>query len=220
MALDLEDNDPSKFMSLSDAEEFARHIFRRTGRYPVLYTNGSTAKYIGEMRDTYPVLSRLKLWYARYRSDIVGHFPTGNWENYTLWQFASHVNCNQEDCAYRIEGTGADIDINAASMSVEELKAKWPFDGLVKRRGPKTSRDWPHILVSAAKNGRAKIAGPSLAAMSWAKTNWPKKPLPHMKVPSFGIDMMETASVTVAYYSDTAQRRCSRVISRQPISER
>jgi GH25 family lysozyme M1 (1,4-beta-N-acetylmuramidase) len=220
MALDLEDNDPAKFMSLSDAEEFARHIFRRTGRYPVLYTNGSTAKYIGEMRDTYPILSRLKLWYARYRPDIVGHFPTGNWENYTLWQFASHVNCNQDDCAYRIEGTGADIDINAASMSVEELKAKWPFDGLVKHRGPKTSRDWPHILVSAAKNGSRKFAGPSLAAMSWAKTNWPRRPLPHMKVPSFGIDMMETSSVTVAFYSDIVQRRCSRVISRQPISER
>ncbi len=220
MALDLEDNDPEKFMSLGDAEEFARHIFRRTGRYPVLYTNGSTTRHIGAMRDAYPLLSRLKLWYARYRPDIVGYFPVGNWENYTLWQFASHINCNHDACPYRIEGTGADIDVNVVDMSVADLRANWPFDGLVKRRGPKTSRDWPHMLVSAAKAGAATLPERSLTAISWAKAGWPQKPLPRMMVASFGIDMMETASVTVAYYNDSAQRRCSRMISRQPMSER
>ena len=43
IALDIEDNDPEQWMSLEDAEEFARHIHRRTGRFPLLYTNGTTA---------------------------------------------------------------------------------------------------------------------------------------------------------------------------------
>ena len=34
MALDIEENDPTKWMSLGDAEIFVREIQRRTGRYP------------------------------------------------------------------------------------------------------------------------------------------------------------------------------------------
>ena len=43
IALDIEENDPEKWMSLEDAETFVRHIHTRLGRLPVLYTNGSTA---------------------------------------------------------------------------------------------------------------------------------------------------------------------------------
>lgn len=78
VALDIEENDPSKWMSLSDAEEFARHVMRRIGRYPVLYTNDVTAEFIAAHRQEYPLLSRLPLWYARYKSDIADHFPKGN----------------------------------------------------------------------------------------------------------------------------------------------
>ena len=49
IALDIEDNS-DEWMSLSDAEIFADQIKIRTGRYPVLYTNGSTAKYISQTR--------------------------------------------------------------------------------------------------------------------------------------------------------------------------
>lgn len=131
LAIDIEDNDPQKWMSLEDAEEFARHVQRRVGRFPVLYTNGSTARHIADNRDKYPLLSRLPLWYARYKPEIGIHFPKGNWQTYTLWQFAAQANCNSKRCPYRVPGTPIDIDVNVASMSTDELREAWPFGALV-----------------------------------------------------------------------------------------
>ena len=98
MALDIEGIDGDKWMSLSDAEAFVAHIQRRTGRYPVLYTNGVTAKHIAYHRSRYPLLSRLQLWYARYTPEIGMHFPKGNWDSFALWQFSSSANCNRRAC--------------------------------------------------------------------------------------------------------------------------
>lgn len=131
IALDIEENDDEKWLSLKDAEIFARHIHTRLGRWPVLYTNGSTALHIAENRDRYPLLSRLPLWYARYKPAIGLHFPKGNWQTYTLWQFAAGVNCDSRSCPYRVPGTPLDIDVNVASMSANELRAEWPFGELV-----------------------------------------------------------------------------------------
>ncbi len=131
VALDIEENDPTQWMSLEDAEEFARHVQRRIGRFPVLYTNGTTAQYIADNRDRYPLLSRLPLWYARYKPEIGIHFPKGNWQGYALWQFASQANCNDRSCPYRVPGTPNNIDVNVASMNVEELRKAWPFGGLL-----------------------------------------------------------------------------------------
>lgn len=132
IALDIEENDPGKWMSLTDAEEFVRHVHRRVGRFPVLYTNGVTAKHIADNRERYPLLSRLPLWYARYKPEIGEHFPKGNWQNYTLWQFSASANCTTRRCPYRVPGTPNDIDVNVASMTPEELRAAWPFGGLVE----------------------------------------------------------------------------------------
>jgi GH25 family lysozyme M1 (1,4-beta-N-acetylmuramidase) len=131
IALDIEENDAGKWMSLEDAEIFARHIHTRLGRWPVLYTNGSTALHIAENRDRYSLLSRLPLWYARYKPTIGLHFPKGNWQSYTLWQFSAGVNCDARSCPYRVPGTPLDIDVNVASMGAEELRAQWPFGELV-----------------------------------------------------------------------------------------
>ncbi len=131
IALDIEDNNPREFLSLEDAEIFVRRIHQRTGRYPLLYTNGQTSKHIADHRERYPLLSRLKLWYARYKPDIGEHFPKGNWESYTLWQFVSHINCNKRACPYRVPGTNRDIDVNVAPYSVAQLRHHWPFNGLV-----------------------------------------------------------------------------------------
>lgn len=131
MALDIEDNNPEKWMSLADAEEFVRHVHRRVGRFPVLYTNGSTAQHIADHRHLYPLLSRLPLWYARYKPEIDMHFPKGNWQSYALWQFATQANCNARRCPYRVPGTPTDIDVNVAAMTAEELRTAWPFGGLV-----------------------------------------------------------------------------------------
>jgi GH25 family lysozyme M1 (1,4-beta-N-acetylmuramidase) len=131
LALDLEDNDPSKWMSLDDAEEFVRQLHRRVGRFPLLYTNETTARHIAENRGRYRLLSRLPLWYARYKPDIGDHFPKGNWHAYTLWQFSAQANCGRLRCPYRVAGTPLDIDVNVAAMSGEELRAAWPFGKLV-----------------------------------------------------------------------------------------
>ena len=131
LALDIEDNDPEKWMSLEDAEEFARHVHRRIGRFPILYTNGNTALHIASNRSRYPLLSRLPLWYARYKPDIDMHFPKGNWQGYALWQFSTQANCNARGCPYRVPGTPHDIDVNVAAMNAQELREAWPFGGLI-----------------------------------------------------------------------------------------
>jgi hypothetical protein len=77
------------------------------------------------------LLSRLPLWYARYKPDIGDHFPKGNWHSYALWQFAAQANCGRLSCPYRVAGTPRDIDVNVAAMSGEELRAAWPFGALV-----------------------------------------------------------------------------------------
>lgn len=131
IAIDIEEDDPEKWLSLEDAELFAKHIYRRLGRYPLLYTNGSTARAIAKRRHELPLLSRLPLWYARYIPEIDRFFPKGHWANYSLWQFNSQANCSRRSCPYRVAGTPLDIDVNVAPMTVEELRAVWPFGGLV-----------------------------------------------------------------------------------------
>jgi GH25 family lysozyme M1 (1,4-beta-N-acetylmuramidase) len=157
IAIDIEDLKSGKYISLEDAEEFSRHIYRRLGRYPVLYVNDDTAKHLGWQTDKYPLLSRLPLWYARYKPEISRSFPKGNWDSYALWQFASHLNCNKRACPHRIEGTGTDIDINVANMSVSELKKVWPFGGLVPAKKLRSDEDFSKMLVALAKTGGTRL---------------------------------------------------------------
>jgi GH25 family lysozyme M1 (1,4-beta-N-acetylmuramidase) len=131
LALDIEGTDPAQWMSLEDAEEFVRQVHRRMGRFPVLYTNGKTAQYIADNSYKYGLLSRLPLWYARYKPDIDVHFPMGNWQGYALWQFSAHTNCGRLRCPYRVAGTPEDIDVNVAPMDAAELRRRWPFGGLI-----------------------------------------------------------------------------------------
>jgi GH25 family lysozyme M1 (1,4-beta-N-acetylmuramidase) len=196
IAIDIEDIDP-QFMSLKDAEEFARHIKRRLDRYPVLYVNGSTAKHIAERRNEYPLLSRLQLWYARYKPTIGEHFPKGNWDNYALWQFASQVNCGKRACPYRIAGANSDIDVNVADMSVSELKKAWPLNELVAIKDPKSSLKMSEFLIAMTldllpKSSTVRQQVETLIA--GADEYMPKHPVtlaaPH------GIDRMMTASIT------------------------
>ena len=161
IALDIEDR-TDDWMSLSDAEIFANQIKIRVGRYPVLYTNGSTAKYISQHSADYPLLSRLPLWYARYREDITDKFPSDTWPTYALWQFSSMHNCNSHSCPYRVKGTKSDIDVNVSTMDVAGLKAAWPFDKLIDapaKTDPallvaSISDDTKSAVASAAKVGQ------------------------------------------------------------------
>jgi GH25 family lysozyme M1 (1,4-beta-N-acetylmuramidase) len=131
LALDIEDNDPTRWMSFEDAEEFVRQVHRRVGRFPVLYTNGTTARHIADNRYKYRLLSRLPLWYARYKPDIDVHFPMGNWQGYALWQFSAQANCGRFRCPYRVAGTPNDIDVSVAAMDAAELREQWSFGGLI-----------------------------------------------------------------------------------------
>lgn len=185
MAIDIEENDPTKWMSLADAEIFAAEINRRTGRWPILYTNGKTAQDIADQKAIYPVLSRLPLWYARYKPEIGIHFPKGNWESYALWQFSAQANCSKRACPYRVPGTKLDIDVNVAPMSAAELRAAWPFGALVPESEMLVADAKPEmpqvplpVWREAALTGDAEIvvasvigAGPSLSGTldRWAK---------------------------------------------------
>ncbi|MGI9351064.1 MAG: glycoside hydrolase family 25 protein [Rhizobiaceae bacterium] len=146
IALDIEHDDPEKWISFRDAEIFARHIKARLGRYPVLYTNHITAKSIAAKRKKYPLLSRLPLWYARYKDNIQGVFPIGNWDNYALWQFSSHVNCNKRRCLYRVDGTQNDIDVNASGLTIAQFEKAWPFNELVQRNSGREKK--PETVVA------------------------------------------------------------------------
>jgi len=146
MVIDIEDINEAEFMSLADAEIFVRHIKTRTGRYPVLYTNHTTAKTIAADRDIYPVLSRLPLWYARYKPSVRGVFPMGNWETYAIWQFSTMHNCTRRACPYRVPGTLADIDVNVAAMDKTALAKAWPFGNLLPKR-PKPEDTAPDTLM-------------------------------------------------------------------------
>jgi GH25 family lysozyme M1 (1,4-beta-N-acetylmuramidase) len=151
MALDIEHDDPEKWISLEDAEIFVKHVKTRTGRYPVLYTNHDTAKRIAARRAELPVLSRLPLWYARYRSEIRGVFPMGNWESYALWQFSAQPNCTQRRCLYRVAGTKRDIDVNVSSFSAKELREQWPFGGLVPERQYQQRQEHDTMVIASVK---------------------------------------------------------------------
>ena len=145
IALDIEHDDPKKWISFKDAEIFARQIYKRIGRYPVLYTNHDTAKRIAARSDEFPLLSRLQLWYARFKGDVRGAFPMGNWDTYTLWQFSAHPNCNKRRCLYRVPGTEHNIDVNVSTLTIDEFDKAWPFDGLVPKKEPEVKE--PEILM-------------------------------------------------------------------------
>lgn len=152
MVLDIEGIDSERYMSLEDAQVFAGHIKTRTGRYPVLYTNHSTARHIALNRDKYRILSRLPLWYARYRPGIEGAFPMGNWDNYALWQFSAAVNCSARRCPYRVKGAENDIDVNVAPMDKAQLSAVWAFGSLLPEK-PLAPVDT--MLTASIPTGRA-----------------------------------------------------------------
>lgn len=110
-------------MSLADAERFISKIHAETGRYPALYVNWTVYEAITREFDEASVFARSPLWIARFRKQL----PALNgrvWSDYTLWQFASELNCpealrKQRRSAlcepyrpYIVPGTKFDMDIN------------------------------------------------------------------------------------------------------------
>lgn len=142
-ALDLE-GVGEKDMSLKDAEIFIRRVKEKTGRYPLLYGTAGVVQAINKSYGPQSVFAQVPLWYARYCISIECYFSDETlWQSYTLWQFASEVNCpskanrKDEKCrpgkcppnkcplAKPISGTAFDMDVNVFDGTVEELKRFW-----------------------------------------------------------------------------------------------
>ncbi|MDK1488765.1 glycoside hydrolase family 25 protein [Sinorhizobium sp. 7-81] len=204
MVLDIEGIDPEKFMSLEDAAIFAGHIKARTGRYPILYTNHITAKHIAANRFKHRLLSRLPLWYARYKPDIRKVFPMGNWDSYALWQFSSSHNCGKRRCPYRVPGTLNDIDVNVAAMPASALKAVWAQGALLPEKAPVLT------VVAAATRGTAPAAS-ATAAVSFERPSLLVSRATAASKSGSGVDMTVTGSIAVkaaeAHLPHRAERR-------------
>lgn len=120
IALDLEDAQSRTLMNVDEAILFFERVKARTGRYPVLYTNHSSAKLIAAKYKS-SVFTKTPLWYARFKAKVTD-FPVGAWPTYTLWQFSSELLAQMP-----IPGTKPDMDINVFNGTVEQLKASWPL---------------------------------------------------------------------------------------------
>jgi lysozyme len=120
VALDLEDGTSTTLMNVDEAILFVERVKARIGRYPLLYTNHSTAKLIAAKYKN-SVFKNTPLWYARFKSKVTD-FPGGVWSSYTLWQFSSEIAAQ-----WPVPGTRADMDINVFNGSVEQLKQAWPL---------------------------------------------------------------------------------------------
>jgi lysozyme len=120
IALDLEDAQSKTLMNVDEAILFVERVKARTGRYPMLYTNHSSAKLISsKYKDS--VFAKTPLWYARFKAKVAD-FPSGVWPSYTLWQFSSELLQQLP-----LPGTKPDMDINVFNGTAEQLKTAWPL---------------------------------------------------------------------------------------------
>lgn len=94
LTIDIEADDPSRFMSLQDTAKFIEYVHSQTQKYPAIYVNYSVYERIRKIFDASSVFARAPLWLARFEPDL-GMNNHQIWSNYTLWQFSSELNCNQ-----------------------------------------------------------------------------------------------------------------------------
>ncbi|KQM62472.1 hypothetical protein ASE75_14405 [Sphingomonas sp. Leaf17] len=123
LALDIENLDPKRSMTIPDALRFLHRVQARTGHYATLYVNYSTYRHISDRYAANPLLRRTPLWIARFRPT---HGMTDHriWPRYTLWQFSSEINCRPgASCLYRVPGTQADMDVNVFNGDAAALRA-------------------------------------------------------------------------------------------------
>lgn len=120
IALDLEDARSRTLMNVDEAIRFVERVKLRTGRYPLLYTNHSSAKLISANYQG-SVFAKTPLWYARFKAKVTD-FPRGVWPTYTLWQFSSELLPQLP-----VPGTKSDMDINVFNGTAEQLRAAWPL---------------------------------------------------------------------------------------------
>lgn len=128
MVLDLENTSNSSMMNIPNARIFLNRVHEVTGRWPLIYAPHFVTKKISDTMVGDEVFQNTRLWYARFRSTIP-NFPTGVWQTYTLWQFASEINCKKgKPCPYSVPGTTRFMDINVYNGTLKSIRQDWPFD--------------------------------------------------------------------------------------------
>lgn len=122
LALEIQDSDPQRSMSLDDAAKFVEHVHFITGRYPAVHVNSTVYDAISKTYDKTSAFANTALWITNFRSQ----FERQNrrvWRDYTLWQFSSERNCNaRQPCLYRAPGTRTDMDLNVFNGDAAKLR--------------------------------------------------------------------------------------------------
>jgi len=122
LAIDIEADDPSQYMSLSDAGKFMEYVHSKSGKYPAVYVNFSVYETISRKYDKDSVFAKGPLWIARFKSEL-GLTSKRVWNDYTFWQFSSEINCSpSKKCFYRVPGTATDMDVNVFRDDMSALK--------------------------------------------------------------------------------------------------
>src|SRR5262245_35570523 len=120
IALDLEDVNSKTLMNADEALAFIKRIKEKSGRYPVLYTNHTSAKILS-LKFNGTEFTNAPLWYARFKSNVTD-FPTGLWPTYTLWQFSSEISFQKA-----IPGTKKDMNVNVFNGTIDDIRSQWPL---------------------------------------------------------------------------------------------
>jgi GH25 family lysozyme M1 (1,4-beta-N-acetylmuramidase) len=117
-------------VTVANIEAALLYFKQKTGRFPLVYMNGSVKDVLAQKFAAKPALSSVKLWYARFKSNIGPFFPDHQWASYTIWQFSSEINCSPQPgaCPYRVPGTSSDMDINIFNGDKAALTAAWPLN--------------------------------------------------------------------------------------------
>jgi len=121
LAIDIEEDDPSRFMSIAEAKTFITYVYEHTGRYPAVYVNFSVFTKISEQYDSSSVFAKTPLWLSRPQPRL-GDLSKRVWSDYTLWQFSTEENCSpNKECLYRVPGTEQDMDIDVLNGNAKAL---------------------------------------------------------------------------------------------------
>jgi len=126
LCLDYEPNTTSGgTMSLSQAKEFLKQVFERTGQRPVLYSGSLIKEKLGKTKDEFLALHRL--WVAQYGPKAVVPIT---WDNYWLWQFTDGrygplPHLIPGIAGKKKEDKAGPCDINSYPGTAEQLAKEW-----------------------------------------------------------------------------------------------
>lgn len=120
LVLDFEDNTTGTTMSLNQAREFIKIIYKETGRYPGLYSGALLKAELGNQED--PLLKNCWLWISHYTpkpSPVI----VRNWKTWTMWQYTDGA---LGGIPREVDGIGR-CDRNRFNGDEEGLKRLWGY---------------------------------------------------------------------------------------------